>query len=366
MAKTLKKRKKSKIKKRKQSHKQRRTRQRTNNKTRGRRRRTSRKMRGGVRGASQDLVSDSPYALWQEPAVETDAGAVSGGESPFDFLNNPQPAPTAAVAPATQPAPDLTAVAPATPTAPVQTPVAPATQPAPDLTAVAPATPTAPVQQPQPAVQPVEASGPPAVQQVVQEPQVQSTVQVVQQQVQTGQLTRQQAQRARRKKAVDLMKETQKAVIEAGHGEADLARESAVAAAAAATAAAAAAAKKAKPYAKMAAATALAAAAAPLALSAVPVAAGLAGVGAGAMAGKFAVNKTMQLGKLAKKATDIKTLIWAIKVLTKEGWQFILPGQTVATTLELAIAWIKVNYKSVKEAKPDPARLDGTPTPGSV
>jgi hypothetical protein len=111
-------------------------------------------------------------------------------------------------------------------------------------------------------------------------------------------------------------------------------------------------------------------AAAPLvvtaATAAAPVLAGLAGVGAGAMAGKFAVNKTMQLGKLAKKATDIKTLIWAIKVLTKEGWQFILPGQTVATTLELAIAWIKVNYKSVKEAKPDPARLDGTPTPGSV
>ena len=314
-------------------------------------------MRGGVRGASQDSVSDSPYALWQEPAVETDAGAVSGGESPFDFLNNPQPAPTAAVAPATQPAPVQTPVAPATPTAPVQTPVAPATQ-------------SSPVQQPQPAVQPVEASGPPAVQQVVQEPQepqepqVQSTVQVVQQQVQTGQLTRQQAQRARRKKAVDLMALTQAAVIEAGHGEADLARESAVAAAAAATAAAAAAADKAKPYAKI----GLAAAAAPLALSAVPVAAGLAGVGAGAMAGKFAVNKTMQLGSLMKKGADKKTLIWAIKVLAKEGWQFILPDKTVATSdkLDLALGWIEKNYKSAKEVKPDQPRLDGTPTPGSA
>jgi hypothetical protein len=380
MAKTLKKRKRSKIKKRKQSHKQshkqpRRTRQRTNKKTRGRRLRKSRKMRGGVRGASQDLVSDSPYALWQEPAVETDAGAVSGGESPFDFLNNPQPAPTAAVAPATQPAP-------------VQTPVAPATQPAPVQTPVAPATQSSPVQQPQPAVQPVEASGPPAVQQVVQEPQepqVQSTVQVVQQQVQTGQLTRQQAQRARRKKAVDLMALTQAAVIDAGHGEAEAVRERAAAATAAATAAAAAAAAKVKPvaegaaklagvgigaYGAMAAAPSLfglAAAAAPLALSAVPVAAGLAGVGVGGVAGKFAVNKTMQLGKLAKKYGDKKTLIWAIKVLAKEGWQFTLPDKTVATSdkLDLALGWIEKNYKSAKEVKPDQPRLDGTPTPVS-
>jgi hypothetical protein len=346
-------------------------------------------MRGGVRGASQDLVSDSPYALWQEPAVETDAGAVSGGESPFDFMNNPQPAPTAAVAPATQPAPDLTAVAPATPTAPVQTPVAPATQPAPDLTAVAPATQPAPVQQPQPAVQPVEASGPPAVQQVVQEPQVQPVVTPDQQQVQPGQLTRQQAQRARRRKAQDLLKETQKAVIEtqkavidAAEGEADLARERAAAAVASAAAAAAA---KVKPVAEGAAklagvgigATGLMAAA-PLVVTAataaapvlVPAAIGATTLAAGGVLGKMGVDKTMQLGKLAKKYGDKKTLIWAIKVLAKESWQFTLPGQRVATTLDMALAWIKENYKSATVNAPDPLpdqpRLDGTPTPGSV
>jgi hypothetical protein len=308
----------------------------------------------------QDLVSDSPYALWQEPAVAAEAGAGSDGEFAFDFMNSPQPAPV------------QTPVAPATPTAPVQTPVAPATQ-------------SSPVQQP--AVQPVVTSGPPAVQQVVQEPQVQSTVQVVQQQVQPGQLTRQQAQRARRKKAQDLLKETQKAVIEAAEGEADLARERAAAAAASVAAAAAAAAEKAEPYVKMAAKLAAAGgvgtgvvasglAAAPLVATAataavpflVPAAVGAATLAAGGVAGKFAVNKTMQLGSLMKKGADKKTLIWAIKVLAKEGWQFILPDKTVATSdkLDLALGWIEKNYKSAKEVKPDQPRRDGTPTPGSA
>jgi len=260
--------------------------------------------------------------------------------------------------------------------------VAPATQSAPVQTAVAPVTTqSSPVQQPQPAVQPVVTSGPPAAHQVVQEPPVQPVVTPDQpdQPDQPGQLTRQQAQRARRKKAVDLMALTQAAVIEAGHGEADLARERAAAATAAATAAAAAAAAKVKPVAEGAAklagvgigATGLVAVApllATVAATAVPVAAGLLAAGAGGVAGKFAVNKTMQLGKLAKKYGDKKTLIWAIKVLAKEGWQFTLPDKTVATSdkLDLALGWIEKHYKSVKEVKPDLAQLDGTPTPGSV
>ena len=177
------------------------------------------------------------------------------------------------------------------------------------------------------------------------------------------------------------------AVIEAGTGEAALARSRVASAVSDAAAAAAAAAEKAKPVAegvaKVAAAGVGTTGAAGLALAAAPyIAAGAAAaapivlptlalvgaVGAGGVLGKKGVDKTIQFGKLAKNYGEIKTLAWAIPTLANEGWQFILPDKTVATK-EQALAWIKKNYKSVTvnaPAKPDQPQLAGTPTPRSA
>ena len=370
-------------KKNRQTHRQpRRTRQRTNKKTRGRRlrksrtsrnRRTSRKMKGGVASdlgvgllsgeekspllgeKIADLTSSfsSSFSSGQQPVAESGGGYQQIPDSP-EPVNTPQDLdPERRIDIAYGEEYTLKEFQEQYPEDWKVRWDAAVTLPPPP-----------PVQQP--AVQQPLLPGQPAVQQ-------------------PGPLTREQVDK-RKKKAADLMALAQAAVIDAGAGEAALARSRAAAAAASVASAAAAAAEKAKPVAEGAAkvaaagvgATGLAAggvAAAPYIAAGAAAAAPVllptlalgAGVGAGAMAGKFAVNKTMQLGKLAKKATDIKTLIWAIKVLTKEGWQFILPGQTVATTLELAIAWIKANYKSVNPlpAKPDHPQLDGTPTPVS-
>ena len=219
-------------------------------------------------------------------------------------------------------------------------------------------------------------------------------------------LTPVQQQEERKKKAVDLMALAQAAVIEAGAGEAALARsratdavaatreratdavavarERATDASASVASAAAAAAEKAKPVAVTAAkavaagtglvgaaagAPLLVAAAAPIAAAAVPVVAGLAAAGTAAVLAKKGVDKTIQFGKLMKKGADKKAFSLAVKVLYNEGWRFILPGQRVATTLDMALAWIKENYKSTTvnaPDKPDQPQLAGTPTPGSA
>ena len=189
--------------------------------------------------------------------------------------------------------------------------------------------------------------------------------------------------------ALAAVKVAKSAVREAAEEEAGAVRDRVATASAAAAVTAADAAKKAEPYVKMAAKFAAAGgvgtgvvasglAAAPLVATAataaapflVPAAVGAATLAAGGVLGKMGVNKTIQFGKLAKKATDIKTLIWAIKVLTKEGWQFILPGQQASTTLDVAIAWIKENYKSATANAPDTLpeqpqqpQLAETPTP---
>ena len=177
------------------------------------------------------------------------------------------------------------------------------------------------------------------------------------------------------------------AVIEAGTGEAALARSRVASAVSDAAAAAAAAAEKAKPVAEgvakvaaagvgttgaaglaLAAAPYIAAGAAAAAPIVLPTLAGLAAVGAGGVLGKKGVDKTIQFGKLAKNYGEIKTLAWAIPTLANEGWQFILPDKTVATK-EQALAWIKKNYKSVTvnaPTKPDQPQLAGTPTPRSA
>ena len=218
-------------------------------------------------------------------------------------------------------------------------------------------------------------------------------------------LTPVQQQEERKKKAVDLMALAQAAVIEAGAGEAALARsratdavaatreratdavavarERATDASASVASAAAAAAEKAKPVAVTAAkavaagtglvgaaagAPLLVAAAAPIAAAAVPVVAGLAAAGTAAVLAKKGVDKTIQFGKLMKKGADKKAFSLAVKVLYNEGWQFILPGQRVATTLDMALAWIKDNYKTATvnaPDKPDQPQLAGTPTPVS-
>ena len=207
-------------------------------------------------------------------------------------------------------------------------------------------------------------------------------------------LTPVQQQEERKKKAVDLMALAQAAVIEAGAGEAALARERATDAVAVAreratdasasvASAAVTAAEKAKPVAVTAAkavaagtglvgaaagAPLLAAAAAPIAAAAAPVVAGLAAAGTAAVLAKKGVDKTIQFGKLMKKGADKKAFSLAVKVLYNEGWQFILPGQRVATTLDMALAWIKDNYKTATvnaPDKPDQPQLAGTPTPVS-
>ena len=218
-------------------------------------------------------------------------------------------------------------------------------------------------------------------------------------------LTPVQQQEERKKKAVDLMALAQAAVIEAGAGEAALARsratdavaatreratdavavarERATDASASVASAAVTAAEKAKPVAVTAAkavaagtglvgaaagAPLLVAAAAPIAAAAVPVVAGLAAAGTAAVLAKKGVDKTIQFGKLMKKGADKKAFSLAVKVLYNEGWQFILPGQRVATTLDMALAWIKDNYKTATvnaPDKPDQPQLAGTPTPVS-
>ena len=281
------------------------------------------------------------------------------------------------------------------PLLPVQQPVLPVQQPAVQQ-------PLLPVQQPvvqqpvgqqpllpvqQPAVQqpllPVQQPVLPVQQPVGQQPLLPVQQPAVQQ---PAPLTREQVD-AKKKEAADLMEQARVAVIEAGTGEAALARSRVASAVSDAAAAAAAAAEKAKPVAEgvakvaaagvgttgaaglaLAAAPYIAAGAAAAAPIVLPTLAGLAAVGAGGVLGKKGVDKTIQFGKLAKNYGEIKTLAWAIPTLANEGWQFILPDKTVATK-EQALAWIKKNYKSVTvnaPAKPDQPQLAGTPTPRSA